>query len=97
MPADLKQAVFDAVIALAGEFDDLRSFLPVGSHADRAKPEELHNDYDFLYVFETSHGRATACCARASTPSPPTSPPLTTSSMSMIGSVPSSRRGPRPR
>ena len=76
MADSLKAAVFDAVIALAGEFDDLRSFLPVGSHADPAKPEELHNDYDFLYVFDDLRwpryrllrSRLDAIAARLSTP-----------------------------
>ena len=76
MAEGVKQAVFDAVIALAEEFDDLRSFLPVGSHADRGKPEELHNDYDFLYVFDDLawpryrllRSRLDAIAARLSTP-----------------------------
>ncbi|MDE2766051.1 MAG: hypothetical protein OXI25_06450 [Chloroflexota bacterium] len=76
MAGSLKAAVFDAVIALAGEFDDLHSFLSVGSHADRDKPEELHNDYDFLYVFDDLtwpryrllRSRLDAVAARLSTP-----------------------------
>ena len=49
----LKHAVFDAVTDVAERFgDDLLSFLPVGSHADRERPEEIHNDYDFVYVLE---------------------------------------------
>ncbi len=49
----LKHAVFDAVADVAEHFgDDLLSFVPVGSHADRDAPEELHNDYDFVYVLE---------------------------------------------
>ena len=51
--APLKHAVFDAVTAIAESMgDDLLTFLPVGSHADRDTPEERHNDYDFVYVFE---------------------------------------------
>ena len=49
----LKHAILDGVAAVAEHFgDDLLSFLPVGSHADRDAPEELHNDYDFVFVLE---------------------------------------------
>lgn len=48
----LKHAVFDAVFTVSRGFADLRTFVPVGSHADRDTPEELHNDYDFVYVFD---------------------------------------------
>ena len=50
--APLKRAVFDAVAAIAEAMgDDLLTFMPVGSHADRDSPKERHNDYDFVYVY----------------------------------------------
>ncbi len=52
MPPAVKHALLDAVIDVARGTDGLAHFSAVGSHADRERPEERHNDYDFLFIYD---------------------------------------------
>ncbi len=52
MPPAIKHALLDAIIDVARGTDGLAHFSAVGSHADRERPEELHNDYDFLFIYD---------------------------------------------
>lgn len=52
MPPAIKHALLDAVFDVARGTDGLAHFSAVGSHADRERPEERHNDYDFLFIYD---------------------------------------------
>ncbi|MBM3940778.1 MAG: hypothetical protein FJ318_07825 [SAR202 cluster bacterium] len=48
----LKPAIHSTLLEIARSFPGLLTYAPVGSHADATAPEELHNDYDFVVVFD---------------------------------------------